>query len=118
MAEGLPCSDANCGYTTTSQVPDDTDLTAKIQLLQIHAATLHNGGGGQGRTPGSKAKMDAPKIQLGVDQQAWDQFMTRWNIYKTTMGIDGGTAPSYLFTCLDKDFGDAVLNLRICRRQT
>ena len=43
-------------------MPDDTDLAAKIQLLQIHTAAVHNSGGGQVRTPGSKAKMDAPKI--------------------------------------------------------
>ena len=90
-------------------VPDDTDLAAKIQLLQIHTAAVQNSGGGQIRTPGSKAKMDAPKIQLGVAQQAWDQFMTRWKIYKTTMGIDGGTVPSFLFACLDRDLGDEVI---------
>ena len=46
MAGGLPCSTTGCGYTTTTQVPDDTDLAAKIQLLQIHTAAVHNGGGG------------------------------------------------------------------------
>ena len=46
MAEGLPCSTTGCGYTTTTQVPDDTDLALKIQLLQIHTAAVHNGGGG------------------------------------------------------------------------
>ena len=46
MAEGLLCSDTGCGYTTTTQVPDDTDLALKIKLLQIHQAVVHNGGGG------------------------------------------------------------------------
>ena len=109
MATGLRCTVDACEYNTDSQVPNDTDLPTKVQLLQIHAGSVHNSGGGQVRTPGSKAKMDTPKIQLGVDQQAWDQFMTRWNIYKTTMGIDGGTASSWLFNCLDRDLGDAVL---------
>ena len=112
MAEGLPCSIPNCGYTTTTQVPDETDLASKIQLLQIHASSAHHTGVEAVRTPGSKAKMDAPKIQLGVDQQAWDQFMTRWKMFKTTMGIDGGTAPSYFFSCLDTDLGDAVLKIK------
>ena len=109
MATGLRCTVHPCEYNTDSQVPADTDLNIKVQLLQIHNSGVHEGGGGQVRTPGSKAKMDTPKIQLGVDQQAWDQFMTRWNIYKTTMGIDGGTASSWLFNCLDRDLGDAVL---------
>ena len=53
--------------------------------------------------------MDTPKIQLRVAQQTWDQFTTSWMIYKSTMGIDGASASSWLFTCLDKDLGDAVL---------
>ena len=56
------CSIANCGYTTTTQVPDGTDLASKIQLLQIHASSAHHTGVEAARKPGSKAKMDAPKI--------------------------------------------------------
>ena len=110
------CSIANCGYITTTKVPDDEEreyktmlMQLQMQELQIHGSSAHHVEGGQVRTPSSKAKMDTPKIQMGVDQQAWGQFMTRWNIYKTTMGIDGGTASSWLFACLDKDLGDAVL---------
>ena len=50
MAAGLSCSVAACTYTTTTQVPDETDMTAK---------------------------MDPPKLQPGVDQQTWDQFLAR-----------------------------------------
>ena len=77
------CSIANCGYITTTKVPDETEVQYKMPMLQlqmqeleIHVNGVHSSGGGQVRTPGSKAKMDTPKIQLGVDQQAWDQFMT------------------------------------------
>ena len=77
MATGLRCTVHACEYNTDSQVPADTDLNIKVQLLQIHNSGVHEGGGGQVHTPGSKARMDAPKIQLGVDQQAWGQFMTR-----------------------------------------
>ena len=97
MAAGLPCSVAACGYTTTTQVPDETDIAAKIQLLQIHASSIHHGGGA-GRAPGVKAKMDPPKLQPGVDQQTWDQFIARWEIFKTTMGVDGGTASMWTKT--------------------
>ena len=133
MAEGKACTIADCEYVTPTKVPDETEIQYKVPLLQLqmeelklHTTVAHNigGGAGQVRTPGSKAKMDTPKIKLGVDQQAWDQFLTRWNIYKTTMGIDGGTASSWLFTCLDTDLGDAVLKANpgteplICRRWT
>ena len=81
MATGLRCTVHACEYNTTSQVPDATDLASKLQLLQIHTTGVHNAGGGQVCMPGSKAKIDALKIQLGVDQQTWDQLMTRWMIY-------------------------------------
>ena len=68
MAEGLPCSTAGCEYTTTTQVPDDTDLALKIKLLQIHIAAVHSGGGGQVRTPGSTTTDDAVE-QTQVERQ-------------------------------------------------
>ena len=46
MATGLACSITDCGYITTTQVADDTDLASKIQLLQVHAPSAHNDGGG------------------------------------------------------------------------
>ena len=109
MATGLRCRHTPCEYTTTTQVPDVTDHASKIELLKIHNTVHTQGGAGTGHVLGVKAKMDALKLQLGIDQQTWDQFMTRWMIYKTTMGIDGATASSWLFTCLDKDLEDAVL---------
>ena len=115
MAGGFPCSVADCEYVTRTEVPDDMDPTLKVRMLelqmmelQVHTSGVHHEGRVAARSPGVKAKMDAPKLQLGVDQQAWDQFMTRWKIYKTTMGIDS-SAPSWLFACLDRDLGDEVI---------
>ena len=95
MAGGYPCSVAGCEYVTKTEMPGDMDPTLKIRMLelqmmelQVHASSVHHEGRVAACSPGVKAKMDAPKLQLGVDQQAWDQFMTRWKIYKTTMGID------------------------------
>ena len=88
-----------------------TAMADKIALLRIHAdvehgreqAVVNNG------VPNSvKAKMDTPKLQLGVDQQAWDQFMARWEIFKSTMNITTDTS-MWLFNCLDEELGDAVL---------
>ena len=41
MATGLSCPDNTCGYTTTTQVPDETDLASKIRLLKIHQDSVH-----------------------------------------------------------------------------
>ena len=78
MATGMPCSYGDCTYTTISQVPDDTDCAVKLQLLLSHQDGCQaRVGRAVAPATGVKAKMDAPKLQLGVDPQAWDQFMTR-----------------------------------------
>ena len=51
--EGLLCPATGCGYTTTTQVPDDTELAMKVWLLQIHSDSAHNGGGGQAHETGN-----------------------------------------------------------------
>ena len=116
MANSFPCSVADCEYVARTEVPEDMDPTLKVRMLelqmmelQVHASSVHHEGRAAARSPGVKAKKEAPKLQLGVDQQAWDQFMTRWSIYKTTMGIDGSAALSWLFACLDRDLGDEVI---------
>ena len=53
--------------------------------------------------------MDPPKLYAGSDMQAWDQFIARWKIFKTTMGITEQSSPMWLFNCLDSELGDAVL---------
>ena len=77
MAEGKTCSVVNCGYVTPTKVPDGTEIQYKVPLLQlqmeelqIHRTDAHKIGDGAGqvdRVPGVKAKMYAPKLQLGVD---------------------------------------------------
>ena len=44
MTTGLRCPVGACVYNTAFQVPDDTDLPIKVQLLQIHADSVHNVG--------------------------------------------------------------------------
>ena len=43
MAVGLPCTIAGCEYTTTTQVPNDTEFAVKLQLVQTHLALAHPG---------------------------------------------------------------------------
>ena len=77
MTTGLRCTVHPCEYNTDSQVPADTDFNIKVQLLQIHEGSVHKGGGGQVRMPGSKAKMDTTTIkELKIHWKK--QFVTRY----------------------------------------
>ena len=103
MEEGKNCYVVDSGYNTSTKVP------LQVEGEETHGAYAHNEGGGTGQIGRAPVVKDAPKLQLGVDRQMWDKFMTRWELFKTTMGVDGATAPSWLFHCLDKDLGDEVI---------
>ena len=100
MTEGKTCSVVNCGYTTPTKMPDKTELQHRLSLfqlqigeLEIHGAYAHNEGGGTGQIGRVPVAKNAPKPRLGVDRKMWDEFMTRWEIFKTTMRSDGATVP-------------------------
>ena len=122
MAGGAACSSPGCEYVTPLEIPDDVNGAAMLQYLQLQLQQLqlHMQGAHpvvavpqaapvNQPTQRAKAKMDQPKIQLGVDEQTWNQFMTRWNIFKTAMGVNETQSSMYFFSCLDKDLGDEVL---------
>ena len=84
----IPCSKTGCLYTTGDQVDKETPLTDKLVLLSIHADVEHSNGPSQGNNGASssvKAEMDPPKLHAGSDLQAWDQFIARWTIFKSSM---------------------------------
>ena len=95
----LECTEAECdmgnGARYRTQMLDEA---VAVQVLGFHLIGFHRqdihgvrGDGHTNHTPPTqrvKAKMDTPKVQLGVDQQTWDQFMARWVIFKTAMGVD------------------------------
>ena len=107
----LPCSAPDCPYTTADTVDNAATMQDKISVLRIHADTVHGGTNTPAQNaagPSVRAKMDPPKLHAGSDVQAWDQFLARWEIFKSTMNITTGTS-MWLFNCLDEELGDAVL---------
>ena len=107
----LPCSVTGCPYTTADTVDDAAAIQDKIAVLRIHADSVHgvaNAPVQHAAGPSVRAKMDPPKLNAGSDVQAWDQFVARWEIFKSTMNITTDTS-MWLFNCLDEELGDAVL---------
>ena len=107
----IPCSAPDCPYTTEDSLDNAAAIQDKISVLRIHADTVHgvtNAPAQNATGPSVRAKMDPPKLHVGSDVQAWDQFIARWEIFKSTMNITTGTS-MWLFSCMDEELGDAVL---------
>ena len=110
----LECTMAGCDIGDGARGRTNLlDAEVAVTVLGFHRQDIHGvrGNGHTSHTPPTqhvKAKMEPPKVQLGVDQQTWDQFMARWVIFKTAMGVDGAQSSMWFFNCLDRDLGDEV----------
>ena len=112
----ITCSKTGCLYTTSDQVDDDRPLTDKLVLLRIHADVEHSNRptqGDNGAKSAIKVKMKPPKLRAGSNVQAWDQFIARWTLFKSTMNIGVTSASMWLLNCLNQELGDAVLQANI-----
>ena len=68
---GIQCPKTGCTYNTSDQMDNATAMADKIALLRIHADVEHGREQAvvnNGVSNLVKAKMDTPKLQLGVDQ--------------------------------------------------
>ena len=87
-------------YSTTSQIPDGSSLTDRLQCLQLHTQAVHPAGDGgqpQGQHQSSRGKVERPTLKSGVDQAEWSHFEYEWDNYKTAMGSQ---APPPRLTCM------------------
>ena len=90
---GYSCSATDCGYTTTTQVPDDVDIAIKVQLMQLqmqelqaHVSTAHPAGGGAVQVKKQTIKMkpmDHPEfdgIAKNYARLKQDYYCMKWSI--------------------------------------
>ena len=99
----VKCPALDCAYET----PDE-DATVVAVLLQIHASTAHPPGSSiaaQTRGP----KLSRPHIDAGVEQEAWNTFVKRWETFRTGSQISDAAASTQLFQCASEDLGDIIL---------
>ena len=100
----------SCTYNTDSQCDPGQAFADKLALLKIHADSTHSTSAPAPRTASnSRAKLDAPKLSAGSDQETWEHFLRNWSMFKTGMGITTTQSPVFLFNCLDSDLKDDIL---------
>ena len=90
-----------CDYET-----DDVDPQVVVALLNIHA-TFHTQNTTGPHQP--QPKLDRPKIDVGVEEEAWNSFMRRWEAFRLGSGIDHTTVSMQFFQCATESLGDLVL---------
>ena len=97
----LECPAPGCTYKT-ADLKEETSL----QLLSLHALAH-----AQTPTPSSfpGPKLNRPSIDAGVDEEAWNAFIRRWETFKIGSGISAGAAPSQFFQCTSDNLGDLIL---------
>ena len=90
---GIPCSVPDCLFNTDNQVPPETDLAFKLQLLQMHNPAVHPAPVAPAQVPAPaiqsthRVKLDPPKLSAGSDQETWELFLRSCAMYKSGMGI-------------------------------
>ena len=74
------CPAPGCTYCT-----DDLPPEVVVPLLNIHAI-VHS------KAPaisGSKGpKLDRPSVDLGINEETWNNFIRRWKTFRLGSGID------------------------------
>lgn len=90
-----------CGYKTS-----DEDASVVAVLLNIHLALAH----AQATAPSNRGpKLDRPHIDIGVEEEVWNNFVRRWEAFRIGSGINNECASMQLFQCATEPLGDLIL---------
>ena len=88
-----------CPYQT-----EDVEGNVVTALLNLHAMSHSQ----QAPAP-VPPKLERPRIDVGVEEEVWNNFMRRWEAFRVGSGINATAAPMQLFQCATGALGDLVL---------
>ena len=102
----VKCSVEHCPFQT-----EDVTEALAIALLSNHGlAHLAPPAAEPVRTPNKRGpKLEWPKVDIGISIEEWNVFVRRWEVFRSSSGIDDASAPSQLFQCAGPDLGDSLL---------
>ena len=96
----VSCSVSGCPYKTEDVAPEIV-----VQLLNLHALQHTSA-----QIPASKGpKLVRPTIDIGVQEETWNNFLRRWETFKLGSGISDDAAPTQLFQCASESLRDLLL---------
>ena len=94
----VSCPVPGCVYKT-----DDQEPSVVTMLLQLHS-TVHIASN-VSRGP----KLERPKVEAGISQEVWNNFVRRWDAFRIGSNISAEAAPIQLFQCADQELADVML---------
>ena len=97
------CPAPGCTYEA-----DNADSGIVTALLNIHALE-HSRAPIPASYSFSGPKLNRPSIDAGVDEEAWNAFIRRWETFKNGSHITDDAAPSQFFQCASDSLGDLIL---------
>ena len=92
------CPVPGCFYNTS-----DEDAAVVAALLNIHALTHVQA------SAAPPPKLDRPRIDVGVEEEVWNNFVRRWEAFRLGSSLNETSAPSHLFQCASEALGDLML---------
>ena len=99
----VSCPVDDCPFKT-----EDVDVTVVVVLLNIHSLK-HQTAVSNEKIRITGPKLERPHIDIGVDTETWNSFISRWDTFQHYSGIDETSAPAQLFQCATVALGDVIL---------
>ena len=98
------CSVTGCTYQTADEEPPIVAV-----LLQLHL-TEHS----PMNSTTSAPKLERPQVETGVNEEAWNAFVLRWEAYKAGSHISAKDASIQLFQCAGENLANVMLRSNRC----
>ena len=99
----LECPVDQCAFVTAN-----VEIQASIVLLQIHAAAAHTSTPATNQN-GRAPRMERPRVEFGIDMVTWNNFIRRWDLFRSGSNIGEDAAPRQLFECTTEKLRDMVM---------
>ena len=105
----LKCPIPGCLYET----PESSETVACALLAAptpLHMTSQAHASQVAEKMPRSHGpKLDRPKVDVGINQEEWNIFTRRWNVFVAGSGIHPENCSSQLFQCAGETLGNSLL---------
>ena len=99
----IQCPIVDCDYVT-----DDVDASIAAALLIVHNSS-HMAATRPAITKQKPPKINRPCISRDSSEETWNNFQSRWSMFKDSTDLTLQETVKQLFQCCDEELGDDIL---------